>query len=151
MSEIETENESGNDVGFELEPRPRVETDTEIEPELGTTTGTAIEQAPFDPDVTGYFPTIQEPPSAGAADAADAADERLARMQQIQLAFIDDPRKAALEAQDLLEDVLRSLAGELARQRDALTNPPPDGDSDTERMRLAVRRSRQLIDTLTNV
>ena len=77
------------------------------------------------------------------------ADDRLAQMQEIQLAFIDDPRQAALDAQNLLEDVLRTLAADLYRQRDELQNAPLDGDPDTERMRLAVRRSRQLVETLT--
>jgi hypothetical protein len=132
-------------------------------------------RAPFDADMTGYLPAIQDPPAAEPGtepagltepdavdtgfDAAEpaveeaaagrAGDERLARMQEIQLGFIDDPRRAALDAQKLLEDVLRSLAEDLYRQRDELQNAPLDGAPDTERMRLAVRRSRQLVETLT--
>lgn len=103
-------------------------------------------------EATGSAATPDTPDFVGSAAAVDAAaEERLARMQAIQLAFIDDPRKAAADAQDLLGDVLRSLTEELDRQRDALRNPPPDGTADTERMRLAVRRSRQLIDTLAHV
>jgi hypothetical protein len=113
-----------------------------VEPD-GTDTGFA--------GSNGTVPGLVEPDGtdAGFVEPAET-DERLLRMQEIQLSFIDDPRKAALDSQDLLAEVLRSLAEELAGQRGALENPTPDGAPDTERMRLAVRSSRQLIDALTH-
>ena len=116
-----------------------------------------LEQPPAvsDPYTTGHIPPVSEPiapsPNAGRAAVPMTAMDHSARMQEIQVAFIDDPRQAALDADDLLADVLQSFTAELARQRDALNGSSADGVPDTERMRLAVRRSRQLIDTLANL
>ena len=116
-----------------------------------------LEQPPAvsDPYTTGHIPPVSEPsapsPNAGRTAVPMTAMDHSARMQEIQVAFIDDPRQAALDADDLLAEVLQSFTAELARQRDALNSSSADGVPDTERMRLAVRRSRQLIDTLANL
>lgn len=116
-----------------------------------------IEQPPAvsDPYTTGHIPPVPAPsaalPNAGRTAVPMTATDHTVRMQEIQVAFIDDPRQAALDADDLLAEVLRSFTEGLARQRDALNSPSADGVPDTERMRLAVRRSRQLIDTLANL
>lgn len=116
-----------------------------------------IEQPPAvsDPYTTGHIPPVNEPiapsPNTGRTAAPMVTTDYSARMQEIQVAFIDDPRQAALDADDLLADVLQSFTAELARQRDALNTSSADGVPDTERMRIAVRRSRQLIDTLANL
>ena len=116
-----------------------------------------LEQPPAvsDPYTTGHIEPVGEPsapsPNAGRTAVPMTAMDHSARMQEIQVAFIDDPRQAALDADDLLAEVLQSFTAELARQRDALHSPSADGAPDTERMRLAVRRSRQLIDTLANL
>lgn len=94
---------------------------------------------------------IAPSPNTGRTAAPMVTTDYSARMQEIQVAFIDDPRQAALDADDLLADVLQSFTAELARQRDALNTSSADGVPDTERMRIAVRRSRQLIDTLANL
>lgn len=117
-------------------------------------------QAPgaFEPNAGYAEPGIVDDGTAGAgvpvgATGPAVAEDRLAHMRQIQLAFIDDPRQAALDAQDLLDAALRSAIEELAGDRDSLQGDPPlDGDGyDTERMRLVVRRSRQVLDALTAV
>lgn len=168
-AELPEDEVAETEAAGEAEPEAGVENEAEagVENEAGAETELEAEQAPLDPDMTGYLPAVQDPPEMrsdtgfdvpdveadGSVDdrAVDerAVDDRLGRMQEIQLAFIDDPRKAALDAQNLLEDLLRSLTEELSRQRDTLQNPPLDGAPDTERMRLAVRRSRQLVETLT--
>jgi hypothetical protein len=72
------------------------------------------------------------------------------RMREIQLAFIDDPRKAALDAGGLVSEVLQSLADELAQRRKELAAKSGDGAApDTEQLRQSVRRYRELLDTLT--
>jgi hypothetical protein len=74
------------------------------------------------------------------------------RMQQIQLAFIDDPRKAALDADGLVSELLRSFTDELARRRAEFAAEPGDGAApDTERLRQSVRHYRELVDTLSHV
>jgi hypothetical protein len=117
-----------------------------------------LEQPPAvsNPYTTGHIEPVRDEPSAAAPTEVRTAVPMTAtdysvRMQAIQVAFIDDPRQAALDADGLLAEVIQSFTAELARQRDALHGASADGAPDTERMRLAVRRSRELIDTLTNL
>ena len=81
----------------------------------------------------------------GYAQRTDYPD----RMREIQLAFIDDPRKAALDADGLVSELLRAFTDELAQRRKELATEPGDGEApDTERLRQSVRRYRDLIDAL---
>jgi hypothetical protein len=129
----------------------------DVEAPTDPTNDPYAEQLPAaDAELTGYLPPVRESSVVEPAAGNDTAvpftpTDHYARMQEIQVAFIDDPRKAALDAEDLLSDVLKSFADELARQRDTLQSSPADGVPDTERMRLAVRRSRELIDVLSNL
>ena len=108
-----------------------------------------------DLSMTGYLPPVPDPaasqPEADLVAVPTTGTDHFARMQEIQVAFIDDPRQAALDAEELLSDVLHSFTEELTRQREALQSSSDDGAPDTERMRLAVRRSRQLIDALVSL
>ncbi|MBR7826675.1 hypothetical protein KDK95_10205 [Actinospica sp. MGRD01-02] len=72
------------------------------------------------------------------------------RLNAIQLAFIDDPRQAARDADDLVAELLRAIADDMARRRGELEAADDEGASpDTENLRLAVRRSRELVTLLT--
>jgi hypothetical protein len=72
------------------------------------------------------------------------------RVRAIQLGFIDDPRQAALAADDLLAEVVQTFADDMARRRRELESATGDGATpDTERLRLAVRRSRELVELLS--
>ena len=68
---------------------------------------------------------------------------------QIQLDFIDDPRKAALDADRLAGELLQAGADELARRRKELAAKPGDAAApDTEHLRQSVRRYREFVDAL---
>ena len=72
------------------------------------------------------------------------------RMSQIQYAFVDDPRKAALDADGLVSELLQSFAEEMARRREELAAKPGDATAPaTEQLRKAVRRYRDFVDTMT--
>ncbi len=131
-------------------------------------------------DLTGYLPAYREPsatePDAesealpgglseppppasatpvipggpGLPGAGNAAGDQSERMREIQLGFVDNPRRAALDAQELLLDALQSLTEESVRERDALRGSVDEANPDTERMRLAVRRARELIDAVSS-
>lgn len=81
------------------------------------------------------------------ADYADYADYT-ERMNRIQLDFIDDPRKAALDADGLARELLQACDDELAQRRKGLTAKAGDGAPDTERLRQSVRRYRELVEAL---
>lgn len=129
----------------------------DVEAPTDPTNDPYAEQLPVpDAELTGYLPpvresTVVEPETAHDTAVPFSATDHYGRMQEIQVSFIDDPRKAALDAENLLADVLKSFADELARQRETLRSSPADGVPDTERMRLAVRRSRELIGVLSNL
>jgi len=79
--------------------------------------------------------------------------EHSVRMNEIQLAFIDDPRRAAQDADALVEDLLRGLSTDLARRRsehgaEVLRGDAADAAPHTEELRVAVQQSRDLIDLL---
>jgi hypothetical protein len=92
--------------------------------------------------------------STAAADPATAWEqeqeqELSARLREIQLGFVDDPRRAALNAQELLVEVLQSLTEDCVRERDGLRGSVAETAPDTERMRLVVQRARTLIDAVS--
>lgn len=94
-------------------------------------------------------PDIAQGPDTASDTAPDTAYTE--RLKTIQLAFIDDPRQAALDADDLVAELLRSIADDVARRRDEIEADSHNRDAspDTENLRLAVRRSRELVTLLT--
>jgi hypothetical protein len=94
--------------------------------------------------VTSISGMTSETDYAGYKSHADYTE----RMNRIQLDFIDDPRKAALDADGLASELLQACGDELAQRRKGLTAKPGDGAPDTEHLRQAVRRYRELVDTL---
>lgn len=111
--------------------------DTTVDQDLATDRAVAVDDAaPVDPVAT-LVP-------------ADAADGFRDRWRDVQLRFVDDPRGAATDARQLVDDVVESLTGALQAQRDSLDGWG-DGDGaggDTERLRVAVRHYRNLVDRL---
>jgi hypothetical protein len=99
----------------------------------------------FEPEPEAESQPEAEPRAAtGVADLTE-------RMLGIQLAFIDDPRQAAMDADDLLAEVLQVFADDMARRRRELDSGSVDvgAGPDTEHLRLAVRRSRELVELLS--
>jgi hypothetical protein len=70
------------------------------------------------------------------------------RWQEIQLRFIDNPRRAADQARGLVDDVINGLTEALSRQRTELGAWQGAELGDTEELRMAVRRYRDLLDQL---
>ncbi|MFB6393609.1 hypothetical protein [Polymorphospora lycopeni] len=70
------------------------------------------------------------------------------RWREVQLRFVDDPRAAAGEAQDLVDEAVQTLATALAEQKDDLGGWRSSGADDTERLRVTVRRYRDFLDRL---
>jgi hypothetical protein len=110
-------------------------------------------------------PTVDRP--AGDAPAADtpgrperrpqgepparlldpAAAERLQkRWHEVQAGFVDDPGEAVRRADELTSDAVDALGKAIAAQRRTLAEDGAAGDhSDTERLRQALRRYRDLL------
>lgn len=85
---------------------------------------------------------------AGAGDVAtpfagDAVERFRARWRELQADFVDDPKRAVSEADDVLDEVMRTLTEH--RQRLA---SEWKGQTDTEDLRIALREYRSFFDQL---
>ncbi|HEV8278553.1 MAG TPA: hypothetical protein VGQ26_23045 [Streptosporangiaceae bacterium] len=100
------------------------------------------------------------PATAASGPAADqepltqlvGADEHagfVARWQEIQAGFVDEPKKAVHDADALVTDLMRRLAETLASERDQLeSRMGAGGDVSTEDLRQGLRRYRSLFERL---
>ncbi|WP_242890924.1 hypothetical protein [Actinomadura litoris] len=85
---------------------------------------------------------------AGLLDPAEAGRFR-ERWHGVQAGFVDDPAEAVRKADGLAEEITEALARSLAEHRRKLSEPlgsGGDGTPDTERLRLALRSYRSLLD-----
>jgi len=107
--------------------------------------------ATLPPATTSYTSASSAEPATSVP--AYAGFEYSDRMREIQLAFIDDPRQAARDADGLLEDLLNNLAADLERRRGELSGGMLSADGrdeapPTEELRVAVQQTRELVDLL---
>jgi hypothetical protein len=79
----------------------------------------------------------------------DAAVQGLRdRWREAQLGFIDDPRQAAEDVKNLVDEAVEKFTAALASQRDELE---ATSGADTEQYRMAVQRYRMFFDRLLNL
>jgi len=83
---------------------------------------------------------------------SDQADSFKVRWMQIQSGFVDEPRKAVEQADQLIAEVMKALAGSFADERRDLEQQwDRGGDVSTEDLRLGLRRYRSFFDRLLSV
>src|SRR5262249_1790374 len=81
----------------------------------------------------------------------DAQDFR-SRWEKIQIGFVDEPRKAVEQADELVASTIRRLAEVFAAERQKLeTEWDKAENASTEELRLALRRHRSFFDRLLSV
>ncbi|MFI7123555.1 hypothetical protein [Amycolatopsis sp. NPDC049868] len=80
----------------------------------------------------------------GNVDAARFRDS----WQGIQTAFVDDPRRAVEEADELVAMVIQNLATTFADHKKELESAWSQGEPATEDLRIAFRRYRSFFDQL---
>jgi hypothetical protein len=78
----------------------------------------------------------------------DAVRDFQQRWREVQLRFVDDPRAAADEAQELVSEALGRFSETLNARKSELDGWQGTDGADTERMRTVVRRYRILLDRL---
>ncbi|MEO3923789.1 hypothetical protein ABGB07_08000 [Micromonosporaceae bacterium B7E4] len=94
------------------------------------------------------------PPGAAPAEPIVAILDQEAvqgfrdRWREVQLRFVDDPPGATEEAHRLVRESVEAVTAALSRQRDELAGWQDDGGTDTERLRMVVRRHRDFLDRL---
>jgi hypothetical protein len=82
---------------------------------------------------------------------AGAAEALRERWRDLQLRFVDDPHKAAAEADFLVGEAIETLTSSLANLRGDLANWRSEGGGDTERLRVAVQGYRGFLDRILNL
>ena len=86
---------------------------------------------------------------SGGAFMSQSDDESFrARWSSVQVGFVDDPRQAVDEAEQLVADVIADLVDGFRRRRTELET---DGSGSTDELRAAFRGYRDFFDRLLNV
>ena len=74
------------------------------------------------------------------------------RWDQVQIGFVDDPRRAVQQADELVAEVMKSLAASFADQRARVEQGiGQGGDADTENLRMALRSYRSFFQRLLSL
>ena len=90
--------------------------------------------------------------SSGPLLAPDAAQDFRTRWDRVQTAFVDDPRSAVKDADELVANAIKRLAETFAEQRGGLERQWDRGDDvSTEDLRLALRKYRAFFQRLVAV
>lgn len=76
----------------------------------------------------------------------EQAEQFRTRWDQVQIGFVDDPRQAVQQADELVARVMKELAETFASQRAAIEAEV--GDADTENLRMALHRYRSFFQRL---
>lgn len=118
------------------------------------------------PSPSGAVRHHTEDDAAAPLLGLDARDRLTARLHHAVSGFVDGPRRAVEEADDIFEEAARTLEQALARRREALRESWRNGDGDpaggtagdgpdaalsgteTEELRLALRQYRQATERL---
>jgi hypothetical protein len=82
------------------------------------------------------------------------ADDMRMHWANIQAGFVDDPRRAVQQADELVAQVMKDLAEGFSRQRDeieAQATAGGDQQASTENLRVALRRYRSFFERLLNL
>ena len=87
---------------------------------------------------------------AGLASTGDQ-ERFVARWQEIQAGFVDEPRRAVQDADALVVDMMDRLARMLASEREQLESLGEAGKVSTEDLRQGLRRYRALFERLLAV
>jgi len=82
----------------------------------------------------------------------DVASRFRARWDEVQIGFVDDPRQAVRQADELVAQVMKSLAETFASERASLEDQLEQTDSaSTENLRVALRRYRSFFQRLLSL
>jgi len=97
-------------------------------------------------------PTPVRDEAPGPLLSADRAQELRGRWDQVQTAFVDEPRKAVEQADDLVASAMKQLAENFANERSRLEQQWDRGDQvNTEDLRQALRKYRAFFQRLLTV
>ena len=99
----------------------------------------------------GEGPLVEEVHEQAGLGSAGDHERFVARWQEIQAGFVDEPKRAVQDADALVVDMMDRLARMLASERDQLESAGQTGKVSTEDLRLGLRRYRALFERLLAV
>lgn len=99
----------------------------------------------------GSAPVEADPTRGENLVAHDTVVDLRSRWEVIQQGFVDDPRSAVKDADNLVGDVLKKLSATFEEQRRNLERQWSDGEPDTEELRSALRRYRDFFNRLLTI
>jgi hypothetical protein len=83
---------------------------------------------------------------------SDLAEDYRARWAAVQISFVDDPRRAVRQGDELVAQVMKSLAETFADERAGLESQlSQTGEASTETLRVALRRYRSFFERLLSL
>lgn len=94
-----------------------------------------------------HAPSIDDDQPLPPLFGAEVAQTFRARWDAAQTSFVDDPRQAVLKADELVEQMIKSLAHSFAEERGRQMNET----ASTENLRLALRRYRSLFQRMLSL
>ena len=110
----------------------------------------AMQSAPFAPSAMAG--SGQQVEQLAALFPPDAAADFRNRWDQVQIGFVDDPRQAVQHADELVAEVMKSLASSFAEQRSRLEAGLGRGEqANTENLRMALRSYRSFFERLLSL
>lgn len=84
--------------------------------------------------------------------ASDAAARYRTRWAEVQSGFVDDPRRAVADGDELVAEVMQSLAESFSHERERLENQlSHTGEAPTEALRVGLRRYRSFFERLLSL
>jgi hypothetical protein len=132
------------DPDREFEPQPAAGPDPYLDPDAAAEPQPAVQEAQPPAAAEQEF----EPEHGPVLSAEDAQDFR-ERWSAIQAMFVDDPHRAAADADEFVGDVAQAYSLGLERRRQALTSAwAQDGHDGTEQLRLTLREYRGIVDRI---
>ena len=97
-------------------------------------------------------PQAAEPESNAPLFAPNDTQDFRSRWEKIQIGFVDEPRKAVEQADELVASAIKRLAEVFAGERQKLEAEWEKNDNvSTEELRVALRRYRSFFDRLLSV
>jgi hypothetical protein len=139
------------------EDDPLVERASEVDPLAGQVheddplVERAGEDDPLVERVGDDGPLVEEVHEPAGLGSAGDQERFVARWQEIQAGFVDEPRRAVQDADALVVDMMDQLARMLASEREQLESAGETGKVSTEDLRQGLRRYRTLFERLLAV
>jgi hypothetical protein len=101
---------------------------------------------------TGKPPVRAEEEQLAALFLPDAAEDFRAQWDAVQISFVDDPKQAVRKADELVAQVMKSLAQSFSNERTKLEGELDQTDkASTENLRVALRRYRSFFQRLLSL